>query len=427
MEHIMNDFHFLSDELWCEQVTLQEIAERIGTPFYVYSSNTLKNHYRVFDKAFSSVPHIICYSVKSNSNIAVLRLFVREGSGLDVVSGGELYRAAQAGVDPKKVVYSGVGKRDEEIQYALSQDILLFNVESPQELERINEHAARMKRKASIGLRVNPDINAQTHAHISTGLKENKFGIPFEKAVDVYRQAASLPNLDIRAVSCHIGSQITKVSPFLDALTRLRTLIEELRRIGIRLQYLNLGGGLGINYAEESPPHPDEYAQAIIKAAGDAGCTFILEPGRVLVGNAGVLVTKVLYTKDNDGKNFIVVDAGMNDLIRPSFYDAYHHIEPVVRKQTRKIKADIVGPICESADYLAKGRTIDQVDSGDLLAVMTAGAYAFVMSSNYNARPRAPEVLVRNNRFHIIRRRENYRDLIRGEKIPTFLRQETKS
>ena len=417
----MNDFRYVKGELYCEEVPVSAIAGEVGTPFYLYSHKTLANHFRVFDSAFADIPHIICFSAKSNSNVAILRIFVREGGGVDIVSGGELYRAIQAGVDPGRVVYSGVGKRVDEIDYALSAGILMFNVESAQELRVISSCAELMGKKAGIALRVNPDVDPETHPHISTGLKENKFGINIEASLNEYREAKKLARLDIKGVSCHLGSQITKMSPFLDALDRLKRLVNLLREDGIEIRYLDLGGGLGITYDREEPPHPSQYARAIMDASRDLRCTFIFEPGRVIVGNAGILVTSVLYTKSNDGKNFVVVDAGMNDLIRPSLYNSYHQLQPVIEKEGEEIKADVVGPICESGDYLAKGRKISRFVRGDLMAVMSAGAYGFTMSSNYNSRPRVAEVLVAGGNFHVIRQREEYADLVRGEEIPAFL------
>ena len=418
----MNYFHYKDNELWCEEVSVTDIAGKVGTPFYLYSQRTLKHHFRVFDTAFSDVPHIICFAVKSNSNIAVLRIFIAEGSGVDIVSGGELYRALQAGVDARKVVYSGVGKKVDEIEYALKSDILMFNAESSQELGVINSCAGRLGKKAGIALRVNPDVDPETHPHISTGLKSNKFGIDIKRSLEEYRQARALRHLDIKGVSCHIGSQVTKISPFLDALNRLKKLVRLLREDGMDIKYLDLGGGLGITYDREDVPHPSVYAKAIIDASKDIDCTFIFEPGRVIVGNAGILITEVLYTKSNDAKNFIIVDAGMNDLVRPSLYNSYHRIRPVIEKEREEIVADVVGPICESGDYLAKGRKIFRFERGELMAVMSAGAYGFTMSSNYNSRGRIPEVLVRDDRFFVIRKREGYADLIRGEEIPDFLR-----
>ncbi len=418
----MHDFHYEGKDLWCEEVPIRDLVAQVGTPLYIYSHRTLKNHFRVFNDAFSRVPHITCFAAKSNSNIAILRIFIREGGGVDIVSGGELYRAMKARVDPQKVVYSGVGKRIDEIEYALASNILMFNVESFQELEVINTCAARMNRKAGIALRVNPDVDPQTHPYISTGLKENKFGINVEKSLETYLLASKLKNLDIKGISCHIGSQLTKISPFIDALDRLKKLFGHLKAAGLKIRYLDLGGGLGITYDEESPPHPSEYADAIIGASRDLSCTFILEPGRVIVGNAGILVTKVLYTKANEDKNFIIVDAGMNDLLRPSLYKSYHHVQPVQKTKRKEIIADVVGPICESGDYLARERRLQRFERDDLMAVMSAGAYGFTMASNYNSRPRAAEVLVMGDKFHIIRKREEYGELIRGEKIPDMIK-----
>ncbi len=417
----MNYFNYQDDSLYCEEVPVQKIAAEVGTPFYLYSHRTLLHHFRVFDAAFAEVPHIVCFAVKANSNTSILRIFVREGGGMDLVSGGELYRALKAGADPGKIVYSGVGKRDDEIDYALKTGILMFNVESDQELATINARAAAMGVRAGIALRVNPDVDPQTHPHISTGLKENKFGIDIEGSLNAYRSAAAMKNLEIKGVSCHIGSQVTKISPFIDALGRLRELIGRLRGEGIAIRYLDLGGGLGITYDRETPPHPSEYARAILDAAKGMDCTFILEPGRVVVGNAGILVARVLYTKGNEGKRFIIVDAGMNDLIRPSLYGSYQQIQPVTRRNRDEIIADVVGPICESGDFLAKGRQLPAMERDELMAVMSAGAYGFTMSSNYNSRPRIPEVLVRDDRYYVIRKRESYADLIRGEEIPEFM------
>jgi diaminopimelate decarboxylase len=415
----MNYFNYQGDRLFCEEVDVEAVAREVGTPFYLYSHRTLRQHFQVFDAAFAEVPHMVCFAVKANSNTAILRLFAKEGGGVDLVSGGELYRALKAGVDPGKIVYSGVGKKDDEIDYALKTGILMFNVESDQELRTINDRAALLGVRAGIALRVNPDVDPQTHPHISTGLKENKFGIDVEGALAAYRNAKALSNLDIKGVSCHIGSQVTKISPFIDALGRLKELIRLLREEGIAIRYLDLGGGLGIAYDKETPPQPAEYARAIMDASKDLDCTFIFEPGRVIVGNAGILVTRVLYTKANDSKRFIIVDAGMNDLVRPSLYGSFHQIRPVIRKE---ITADVVGPICETGDFLAKGRTLPAFERGDLLAVMSAGAYGFAMSSNYNSRPRVPEILVRDENWYVIRKRETSEDLIRGEEIPDFMK-----
>ncbi len=417
----MNYFHYQDQALYCEEVPVERIARDAGTPFYLYSHRTLQHHFRVFDRAFAEVPHIVCFAVKANSNTAILKLFAREGGGVDLVSGGELYRALKAGVDPGKIVYSGVGKREDEIDYALKTGILMFNVESLQELEAINKRAGILGVRAGIGLRVNPDVDPETHPHISTGLKENKFGIDIEAALVAYRHASVLKHLDIKGVSCHIGSQVTKISPFIDALERLKILVGQLREEGIAIRYLDLGGGLGITYDQEIPPQPSEYARAIIDASKNLHCNFIFEPGRVIVGNAGILVTRVLYTKENEGKRFLIVDAGMNDLLRPSLYGSYHQIQPVIQRKRQNITADVVGPICESGDFLAKGRRMPALDRGEILAVMSAGAYGFTMSSNYNSRPRIPEILVRDEQWYVIRKRESCEDLIRGEEIPDFL------
>jgi diaminopimelate decarboxylase len=418
----MNDFHHQDQTLLCEEVSVEQIARGVGTPFYLYGYRTLRNHFRVFDAAFAEVPHIVCFAAKANSNTAILRIFIDEGGGVDIVSGGELYRAMKAGADPEKIVYSGVGKREDEIDFALKTGILMFNVESDQELETINVRAEALGVRAGIGLRVNPDVDPQTHPHISTGLKENKFGINVEASLIAYRHAAKLKHLDIKGVSCHIGSQVTKLSPFIEALERLKELVLRLRGEGIAIRYLDLGGGLGITYDQEVPPHPSEYARSIIDASRNMACTLIFEPGRVIVGNAGILVTKVLYTKGNEGKRFVIVDAGMNDLIRPSLYGSFHKIQPVIQRERPEMTADVVGPICESGDFIAKGRRMPLFERGELMAVMSAGAYGFSMSSNYNSRPRIPEILVRDDRWYIVRERESYEDLIRGEEIPEFMK-----
>jgi diaminopimelate decarboxylase len=418
----MHYFHYVDNHLWCEEVPVSAVAAAVGTPFYLYSHRTLKRHFEVFDAALADVPHLICFSAKANSNGAILRIFMREGGGVDIVSGGELYRALEAGADPRKIVYSGVGKREDEIRYALESGILMFNVESSQELEAIDVCAGRMGAVARIALRVNPDVDPMTHPHISTGMKENKFGIDIGRSLEEYRRAAKLDHIEVIGVDCHIGSQITQIAPFIDALDRLIALISALRSEGIGIRYLDLGGGLGITYDQETPPHPADYAKAIMDRARDMDCTFIFEPGRVIVGNACILITRVLYTKTNAEKRFVIVDAGMNDLMRPALYDSYHKIQSVELSGREEILSDVVGPICESADYFARGRSIPRLERGDLMAVMSSGAYGFSMSSNYNSRPRVPEVLVRDDAFHVIRSRETPADLIRGESIPEFLR-----
>ncbi len=420
----MNHFQFVNGELHCEEVPLERIVREVGTPAYVYSRETLMRHFRAFDEAFQGTDHLICFSVKSNSNIAILRLLGSLGGGVDIVSGGELFRALRAGIQPSKIVYSGVGKTEAEIDAALGAGILMFNIESSQELEVIDARAGALSCRAPIALRVNPDVDPRTHPYISTGLKKNKFGIEIERVLEDYRKARSLIHVEIVGVDCHIGSQITQVEPFVDALRRMKELIGRLRREGIHIRYLDMGGGLGITYEEEVPPHPREYARAIVEAAGDLGCTLILEPGRVIVGNAGILLTRVLFTKEGATKRFVIVDAGMNDLARPSLYGSYHRVEPVHdRVGEEEQVADLVGPICESTDFLAKDRRMPAFQRGDLVAVMSAGAYGFSMSSNYNSRPRVAEVLVKGNEYFVIRRRETYEELLSGEEIPSWLGQ----
>ena len=418
----MHDFAYKEKSLYCEDVSVEKIAAEVGTPLYLYSRKTLERHFSVFDQAFSAAPHLTCYSVKACSNIALLRLFARLGAGVDVVSGGEIFRALKAGVQADRIVYSGVGKTRAEIEYALQSDILQFNIESAQELELISQVAAAMGKQARIALRINPDVDPKTHPYISTGLKKNKFGVKIETALDEYKKAVGLPGIRVTGIACHIGSQITEVTPFVDALKRVKAFVRVLAGEGIAIKYLDLGGGLGITYNDETPPHPSEYARAVISEMQGVDCTLILEPGRVIVGNAGALVARVLYTKNSEVKNFIVVDAGMNDLVRPSLYDAYHEIRPVQITDAPEIAADIVGPICESGDFLARSRQIADLSQGQLIAVMSAGAYGFSMSSNYNSRPRAAEVLVSGDSFSVIRQRETAEDLVRLETIPDYLK-----
>ena len=417
----MHHFQYKNGRLCAENVPLEKIAQEVGTPCYVYSHATLTHHFKVFDRAFDDVPHLTCYSVKACSNIAIIRLFARMGGGVDIVSGGELFRALKAGVSPQKIVFSGVGKTKEEMAMALDAGILMFNVESEAELFTLNQVAKEMGKIAPIALRVNPDVDPKTHPYISTGLKKNKFGIDIRIAKHLYLKANELSHLNVIGIDCHIGSQLTTLSPFLDALERVKRLYKELVAEGLKLKYLDLGGGLGIPYHEEAPPHPTEYAKAIIEAAKDLHCTLIFEPGRVIVGNAGILLTKVLYLKQNQEKNFVIVDAAMNDLARPSLYGAYHEILPVKKEPRDTFVADVVGPICESGDFLAKDRKMSKVKAGELLAVMSAGAYGFSMSSNYNSRPRAAEVLVKGDEYFIIRERESYEDLVKLEKIPAWM------
>ena len=417
----MHHFKYHDNVLYCEDVPVQDIAAQIGTPFYLYSHATLKRHFQVFNAAFDGVQKLVCYSAKANTNLSILKLFADLGCGLDIVSGGELYRGLKAGFSPDRIVYSGVGKTVDEIDFALDTGILMFNVESLDELAQINRRAGKLKKRAPISIRVNPDVDPKTHPYTATGLKKNKFGIGDEVALDSYRVAGEMENLDIVGVDCHIGSQITEAGPFQDALENLKQLIVELQSAGMNIRYLDMGGGLGITYADESPPSLQEYADAIISQLKDMDLQLILEPGRVLVGNAGILVARVLYRKAGEVKNFIIVDAGMNDLLRPTLYNAFHAIEPVENSREDVIVADVVGPICESGDFLAVDRSIANVQSGDLLAVMSAGAYGFVMSSNYCSRPRVAEVMVHGDRFNVVKARESYEDLVRGETLPPFL------
>ncbi len=417
----MNHFIYKGNELYCEDVPVRRIAEKAGTPLYIYSHATLKRHFKVFSDAFKGVNRLVCFSAKANTSLAVLKLFSNLGGGLDIVSGGELYRGLKAGFSPRKIVYSGVGKSIEEIDYALKTGILMFNIESLEELELINKRAGILKKKAPVAIRVNPDVDPKTHPYISTGMKKNKFGINTEFAIKGYRTAMRLGNINVMGIDCHIGSQITETGPFVEALSSLKSMIKDLKDYGINIKYLDIGGGLGITYNDEEPPNPAEYAAAVKESIGDLKVRLILEPGRVIVGNAGILVTKVLYRKSTLDKEFVIVDAGMNDLVRPTLYKAFHAIKPVLMSDEGEMTADIVGPICESGDFMALGRVMPKVGQGELLAVMSAGAYGFVMSSNYCSRLRIPEVMVKGDKFYIARKRQKYEDLTRGENIPSFL------
>ncbi len=417
----MHDFQYHGNELYCEDVPVTEIADAIGTPFYLYSHHTLENHFTVFDNAFKGIDHLTCFSVKANSNLAVLKLIINLGGGVDIVSGGELFRALKAGVDPRKVVFSGVGKQVHELEYALKTGILMFNVESSQELDSLNGVAGRLGIKAPIAIRVNPHIDPQTHPYISTGMKKNKFGIEVQQALKDYRAAQKLEHIEVVGVDCHIGSQITEIGPFVEALGKVKELVLALRADNIQISAIDLGGGLGITYDQEQPPRPEEYAAALIEEMGDMNCRLILEPGRVIAGNAGILVTRVVYIKEGSEKTFVTVDAAMNDLVRPSLYGSFQAIQPVIREQKGEMVADIVGPICESGDFLAKDRNIPRLQAGDLIAVMSAGAYGFTMASNYNSRPKVSEIMVKEDEFFVVRQRESYDDLIRGEHVPEFL------
>jgi diaminopimelate decarboxylase len=412
--------HFQRNEagaLCAEDVPLERLAERHGTPLYVYSTATLTRHWKVLHGSLAGIRHVVCYAVKANGNLAILGHLARLGSGFDIVSGGELYRVLRAGGDPRKVVFSGVGKRDDEIAFALETGVRTLNVESGPELARVSIVARRMGVRAPVALRVNPDVDAKTHPYISTGMKENKFGVSIDEARRLYALAAKDPALEVRGVACHIGSQITSVRPFLDAVDRLLALARDLGAQGIRLGHVDVGGGLGITYRDEEPPHPDEYGAALRRALRSWKGEVLLEPGRVLVGNAGVLLTRVLYVKRHLRKTFVVVDAAMNDLVRPSLYGAHHTIEGAgpPRDGAREIVADVVGPICETTDFLARKRRMPEPAPGDVLCVRSAGAYGFAMASNYNARPRAAEVLVDGADALLARRRERYPDLVRGE------------
>lgn len=413
----MDHFRYQDHALQAEQVAVADIAAEFGTPCYIYSRATIERHWHAFDKAAGEHPHLVCYAVKANSNLGVLSVLAKLGSGFDIVSGGELARVIEAGGDPGKVVFSGVGKTPEEISYALEQGIKCFNVESPAELERINQVAGEMGKVAPISIRVNPDVDAKTHPYISTGLKANKFGIEREQAVTVYQHAASMPHLKITGMDCHIGSQLTEIEPFVDALDRLLALIDELAEKGIQLSHLDVGGGLGVTYDNETPPHPDQYAQALAeRMRGRDNLTLIFEPGRAIMANAGILVTKVEFLKQGAEKNFAIVDAAMNDLLRPALYSAWQNIIPVQQQDRQRAVYDVVGPICETGDFLGKDREL-AIAAGDLLAVRSAGAYGFTMASNYNSRCRAAEVLVDGDTPILVREREKLKDLWKGEHL----------
>ncbi|OEU70228.1 MAG: diaminopimelate decarboxylase [Desulfovibrio sp. S3730MH75] len=411
----MHHFEFKNNELFAENANISELAQEYGTPLYVYSAATFRRHYEAFDSAFNGLDHLTCYSVKANSNLSVLKLLAEMGAGMDIVSGGELYRALKAGVPASRIVYSGVGKKAYEIAEALKADILMFNVESVAEMHRINEVAASMKKIARISFRINPDVDPKTHAYISTGMKKNKFGLDMDTALEAYKTAKDLSNVDPIGMDCHIGSQLTTIEPFLEALDKLLTFKGKLADMGIEIEHLDLGGGLGITYDDEQPPHPKEFGEALTKALEGQNLKIILEPGRVIAGNAGILVTEVVYTKSSPSKNFLIVDAAMNDLIRPSLYQSFHNISEVVKNDRPKVEVDIVGPICESGDFLARDRELPEIKQGELLAVYSAGAYGFTMASNYNSRLRAAEIIVDGDDIIIARRRETYEDLLNLE------------
>ena len=406
-------------QLCCESVPLTKLADADGTPAYVYSKAALLDSYRAYDHAFKDVPHLICYSIKANSNLAVIATLARAGAGADIVSGGELQRALRAGVPAKKIIFSGVGKTRDEMRDALKAEILLFNVESVGELRALDEVARELGTRAPVALRVNPDVDPQTHKYIATGLKSAKFGIPHTQALAAYEEAAGLRGIQVVGADMHIGSQLTKALPLGDAVARVAALVKQLRERGVEITTIDVGGGLGIRYRDETPPTHAEYATVLLPALKELGVTVLLEPGRSIVGNAGALLTRVLYHKPTDAKTFVVVDAAMNDLVRPAFYDSYHAIVPVAeaRAAAPVETADVVGPICESGDFFAKDRALPRPEEGDLLAILSAGAYGFAMASNYNTRPRPVEVLVDGDRYTIVRRRETFEDLVAGETI----------
>ena len=416
----MDEFHYEGGDLRCEEVPLSEIAGSVGTPAYVYSHGALERAYRELDDAFSGLDHLVCYAVKANGNLAVLRALASFGAGVDIVSVGELYRAMRAGFDPKKVVFAGVGKTEKELMAGLGERILLFNVESASELEHLDRLAGRHGKKARVALRVNPDVDADTHEHITTGRAFDKFGIPVDEALALAERISGYRNVELLGVHQHIGSQITKLAPFTESVEKSAALVDELKSRGFEIKYLNIGGGLGIRYKDEEAPTPKDLVDAVRPTLEAAGTKILCEMGRFISGAAGALITRVVYRKKSGEKDFIVADAGMNDLLRPSLYDAHHEVR-AVKQDGSVANADLVGPVCESGDYLARDRELPDAREGDLLAVMRAGAYGFSMASNYNSRPRPAEVLVRGDRWAIVRERESYADLVKGELVPPFL------
>jgi len=415
---LLHPYAYQNSQLHCDGVSLSAIAAAVGTPFYVYSRDAILARYREYDEAFGEHAHQVCFAVKANSNLAVLALLARAGAGFDLVSGGELYRVLAAGGDPGKIVFSGVGKTDEEFEYGLNSGIHSFNCESPAELQRLSAVATRLGRTARVGLRVNPDVDAVTHPYISTGLSENKFGIGIAEVEQVYALGASLPGLALTGVSSHIGSQLLDPAPLEEALGKMLALIDRLRAAGLFVDHLDIGGGLGVPYKpQDTPPPVTDFIRRVCARTAGLGLTLMTEPGRSIVGEAGALVTQVLYTKQNGKKHFLIVDAAMNDLIRPVLYQAHHEILPLRESWDEREPMDVVGPVCESGDFFAKDRPLAPLDSGDLAALLTAGAYGFVLSSNYNSRPRVPEVLVEGAEWRIVRQRETLADLIRGESL----------
>ena len=411
----MHHFAYKDGVLHAEDVNLQALAEEVGTPFYCYSTATLERHFRVMDGAFKDTDHLICYAMKANSNQAVIKTMAALGAGMDVVSEGELRRALAAGVPARKIVFSGVGKTAKEMAYALREGIACFNVESEPELELLSTVAQRVGQRASVSIRVNPDVDAKSHAKISTGKADNKFGITYLRASEVYARAAALPNIDVTGVDMHIGSQITELAPFEQAFKLMAELVTRLKAEGHNIRHLDLGGGLGVPYRGDNdiPPHPDEYAAMVKRTLGHLGLKYMMEPGRMIVGNAGIMVSRVIYVKENEGKTFVVQDAAMNDLIRPTLYDAYHEILAVEESRNKTTQeADVVGPVCETGDYFAKSRRLPKLQQGDLIAIMTAGAYGAVQSGTYNTRPLIPEILVKDDQFAVVRPRQTYEELI---------------
>lgn len=417
----MHDFKFKKNELYCEDVPVRTVAQAVGTPFYLYSHNTLVDHLTKIQRAFAPVNPTVCFAMKSNGNLAVLKTLANYGAGFDIVSLGELKKALSIGADPKKIVFASVGKTEEEISEALRAGILFFNVESVPELDEINRIAQKLNKVAPVALRVNPDVSAATHTHITTGTLKNKFGIDLHSTRKLLKARTGYKNILIRGLHIHIGSQITTSGPFISAIKKITEFLRDLRAEGIDIEYLDIGGGMGIIYKDEKPQTAQDFANAVLPYLEKLNIKIVMEPGRFIVGNAGIFVTKVLYLKDNGFKKFLIVDGGMNDLIRPSLYGAYHEIVPVIKTKAKKIKVDVVGPICESGDFLGKERALPALKQGNLLAVMSAGAYGYVMSSNYNVRCRVPEILVKGHEFAVTKKRETYEDLLRGEIIPEFL------
>lgn len=418
----MHDFYYKDNELYCEQVKVRDIAEKVGTPVYIYSHKTFVEHLEKIQKAFKTIKPLICYSMKANSNLAILKSLVARGSGLDIVSGGELFRAKKVGCKPEKIVYAGVGKTDAEIEDAIRYGILLFNVESLPELDAINRVAKRLKKTANVSLRVNPGIDPKTHDHIATGKAESKFGIDLETARKAFHHLGQWSNLSLCGIHVHIGSQIVTGQPFIEAFLKVLSFIDELEHEKIKIKFLNLGGGLGVIYSDENPQTAAEFAKNILPLFKGRKYQVIFEPGRFISANGGILVGQALYIKQTKVKNFAIVDAGMNDLIRPTLYGAHHEVWPLTKNdKASKWVYDVVGPICESGDFLAKNRHLQEIQAGDYVAFMTAGAYGFVMSSNYNSHPRPVEVLVKGKQFSVVRKRENYAQLVQGEMIPEFV------